>query len=203
MSVVRFADDFIVGFQRESDAGRFLEALRERLRKFSLELHPDKTRLIRFGAFAALNRRERGEGKPETFDFLGFTHICGRTRDRRFLLLRHTIAKRMRATLHAVKAAVMRRRDDPVPAQGRWLDSVVRGYFAYYAVPTNSEKLAAFRTQVLRAWLHALRRRSQRDQTTWERISHLADRWIPRPRVQHPWPNERFDVRTQGRSPVR
>jgi len=203
VSVVRFADDFIVGFQRESDARRFLAELRERLRKFSLELHPDKTRLIRFGAFAALNRQERGEGKPETFDFLGFTHICGRTRDRRFLLLRHTIARRMRATLHAVKAALMKRRHDPVPAQGRWLGSVVRGYFAYYAVPTNSEKLAAFRTQVLRAWLHALRRRSQRDQTTWERVSHLADRWIPRARVQHPWPNERFDVRTRGRSPVR
>jgi RNA-directed DNA polymerase len=203
VSVVRFADDFIVGFQRESDARRFLAELRERLRKFSLELHPDKTRLIRFGTFAALNRQERGEGKPETFDFLGFTHICGRTRDRRFLLLRRTIAKRMRATLHAVKSALMRRRHDPVPAQGRWLGSVVRGYFAYYAVPTNSEKLAAFRTQVLRAWLHALRRRSQRDQTTWERISHLADRWIPRARIQHPWPNERFDVRTRGRSPVR
>jgi group II intron reverse transcriptase/maturase len=205
VSVVRYADDFVVGFQRESDARRFVEELRERLRKFSLELHPDKTRLIRFGSFAALNRKERGEGRPETFDFLGFTHICGRTRGKnsRFLLLRHTTMKRMRATLHAVKAALMRRRHDPVPAQGRWLRSVVQGYFAYHAVPTNIARLDAFRTQTVRAWHHALRRRSQNDRTTWDRVRRLAERWIPRARVLHPWPNERFDVRTRGKSPVR
>jgi RNA-directed DNA polymerase len=205
VSVVRYADDFIIGFQEESDARRFVEDLRERLRKFSLELHPDKTRLLRFGRFAALNRQERGEGRPETFDFLGFTHICGRTRGRngRFLLLRHTTAKRMRATLHAVKAALMRRRHDPVLAQGRWLRSVVQGYFAYHAVPTNIERLDAFRTQTVRAWHHALRRRSQNDRTTWDRVNRLAERWLPRARVLHPWPNERFDVRTRGKSPVR
>jgi RNA-directed DNA polymerase len=203
VSVVRYADDFIVGFQQESDARRFLEDVRERLRKFSLELHPDKTRLLRFGRFAALNRQERGEGRPETFEFLGFTHVCGRTREGRFLLLRRTATKRMRATLHAVKAALVRRRHDPVPTQGRWLRSVVQGYFAYHAVPTNIEKMDAFRTQTVRAWHHALRRRSQNDRTTWDQVSRLSDRWLPRARVLHPWPNERFDVRTRGKSPVR
>ncbi len=201
--VVRFADDFLVGFQHEMDAVLFLDELRERLRTFALELHPEKTRVLEFGRFATKDRALRGARKPETFNFLGFTHICTKTRAGDFLLTRHTIKSRMRATLGAVKAALARRRHQPIPQQGRWLGQVVRGYFAYHAVPTNIRTLEAFRTQVTNAWLHSLRRRSQRHRMTWERIALLADRWLPRPRIQHPWPEQRFRVRTQGKSPVR
>lgn len=201
--IVRYADDFIVGFQHESDAKRFLDDLRERLRRFSLELHPDKTRLLRFGRFAAERRSERGEGKPETFNFLGFTHICAKTAAGKFLLVRHTTTSRMRARLRVVKDALLRRRHLPIPEQGRWLGQVVRGYFAYHAVPTNAHALVTFRTQVTRAWLHALRRRSQRSRTNWARMRILEQRWLPTPRITQPWPDERFDVRTQGRSRVR
>lgn len=201
--VVRYADDFLVGFQLKSDADRFHAELRERLRTFALELHPDKTRLIRFGRFAAENRVRRGEGKPETFDFLGFTHISGKTRSGDFMLRRRTIAKRMRAKLHEVRLELQRRRHRPIPEQGAWLGAVVRGYFAYHAVPTNIDKLDSFRTEVTRTWQRALRRRGQRDRTNWARMHDLANRWIPRPRVLHPWPQKRFDVRTRGKSPVR
>jgi group II intron reverse transcriptase/maturase len=203
MTIVRFADDFVVGFQHRADATRFQRELRERLRKFSLELHPEKTRLIEFGRYAADRRRERGLGKPETFDFLGLTHICARTRAGKFQLRRQTMRKRQRAKLHEVKGELMRRRHLPIPDQGRWLGNVVRGYFAYHAVPTNIRALQAFRTQVERHWLRALRRRGQRDRTTWERMRLLSERWIPKPRILHPWPNERFDAKTRGRSPVR
>ena len=203
MIVVRYADDFIVGFQRKSDADQFLGELHERLRKFALELHPDKTRLIRFGRFAAMQRIQRDEGKPETFDFLGFTHICGKTRKGEFLLMRRTAAKRMRAKLRGVRLELQQRRHQSILEQGAWLASVVRGYFAYHAVPTNIDRLDAFRTQIVRTWHRALRRRGQRDRTNWDRMHRLAVRWIPRPRILHPWPQKRFDVRTRGKSPVR
>jgi group II intron reverse transcriptase/maturase len=201
--VVRFADDFLVGFQHQMDAMRLLDELRERLRTFALELHPEKTRVLEFGRFATKDRARRGARKPETFNFLGFTHICTKTRAGDFLLTRHTIKSRMRATLGAVKAALARRRHQPIPQQGRWLGQVVRGHFAYHAVPTNIRTLEAFRTQVTNAWNRSLRRRSQRHRMTWERTASLVDRWLPRPRIQHPWPEQRFRVRTQGKSPVR
>lgn len=201
--VVRYADDFALGFQHESDAVQFRIDLQRRLERFSLEMHPEKTRLIRFGRFAAADRRAQGERKPETFDFLGFTHICGKTRAGKFLLLRRTMKKRMRAKLKAVREVLHRRRHSPVPIQGQWLGAVVRGYFAYHAVPTNIDSLAGFRTQIVRAWLHALRRRSQRSRMTWARMNRLAMRWLPRPRILHPYPSVRFDDRTRGRSRVR
>ncbi len=200
---VRYADDFIVGFQKGADARHFLEELRGRLRGFSLELHPEKTRLIMFGLFAAQRRAERGKGKPETFKFLGFTHICGKTKAGKFLLIRRTAPDRFRATLKALKAAMMRRRHLPIPAQGQWLGSVVRGYFSYYAVPTNSHAMQSFRAQVERHWRHALSRRSQRDRTNWAKMRRLSLRWLPTPRVLHPWPIDRFVARTRGRSRVR
>jgi RNA-directed DNA polymerase len=200
---VRFADDFIAGFEHQADAQRFLADLRERFAKFGLDLHEGKTRLTEFGRHAARRRKARGLGKPETFDFLGFTHICGKTRDGRFGLRRVTISKRMRAKLHELKDELMRRRHQPVPEQGRWLASVVRGHCAYYAVPGNSEAIRAFRTQATRHWHRALRRRSQRTRLNWERMDRLATRWLPQARIMHPWPSVRFDVRTRGRSPVR
>jgi RNA-directed DNA polymerase len=190
--IVRFADDVIVGFEHQVDAQRFLADLRERFAKFGLELHPDKTRLIEFGRFAAGNRRKRGLGKPETFDFLGFTHICGKTRAGRFGLRRVTISKRMRAKLGEVKTELKRRRHLPVPEQGQWLASVARGHLAYYAVPGNSAALNDFRDQVTWHWYRALRRRSQRTRLNWERMRRLADRWLPPARITHPWPSERF-----------
>ncbi|HKS46176.1 MAG TPA: group II intron reverse transcriptase/maturase [Amycolatopsis sp.] len=201
--IVRFADDFIAGFEYEEDARRFLAELRERFARFGLELHPDKTRLIEFGRHAAWQRRKRGLGKPETFDFLGFTHICGKTRNGRFWLKRVTIAKRMRAKLAEVKDQLKRRRHQPIPEQGQWLASVVRGHRAYYAVPGNTDAVKAFRTQVTRHWYKALRRRSQRTRLTWPRMNRLATRWLPPARVIHPFPDVRFDATTRGRSPVR
>ncbi len=208
MIITRFADDFVVGFQYQDDAKRFLRALRGRFAKFALELHPDKTRLIEFGRFAASSRAKRGLGKPETFDFLGFTHICGKGRSGQFWLKRITIAKRMQAKLKVVYDRLKRRRHLPIPEQGRWLASVLlasvlRGHFAYYAVPGNSPAVDAFRTQVIRRWLKALRRRSQRHRLNWERMGHLAQRWLPPAHILHPYPEARFDVRTRGRSPVR
>jgi group II intron reverse transcriptase/maturase len=201
--ITRLADDFVVGFQHRVDAERFLGELRERLRKFSLELHPDKTRILEFGRYAASNRRERGEGKPESFNFLGFTHICGKTGSGKFLIVRRTMRERMRKKLHEVKAELQRRRHQPIPQQGEWLRSVVQGHFAYYAVPTNGQSLSGFRTQAIRHWHRALRRRSQRDRTNWARTDRLAQRWIPPARILHPWPDKRFDVKTRGKSPVR
>jgi group II intron reverse transcriptase/maturase len=201
--VVRFADDCVLGFEHRDDAQRLWAGLRERLARFGLELHPDKTRLIEFGRFAAERRRARGAGKPGTFQFLGFTHICARSRSGRFKLKRVTSKKRMRAKLREVKAELRRRWHLPIPDQGRWLGAVVRGHLNYYAVPDNDEALEAFRTQVTRHWHRALRRRSQRTRLNWTRMSRLASRWLPPARIRHPWPDARFDVRTQGRSPVR
>ena len=201
--IMRFADDFIVGFEDERDARRFLSELRERLAKFGLDLHPDKTRLIEFGRHAAWKRAKRGLGKPETFDFLGFTHICAKSKTGRFWLKRVTIAKRMRAKLRQVNDQLKRRRHEPVPVQGQWLRSVVQGHLAYYAVPGNTDAVAAFRTQATRHWFKALRRRSQRTRLNWERMNRLAKRWLPPARVKHPFPEVRFAARTRGRSPVR
>jgi group II intron reverse transcriptase/maturase len=201
--IVRFCDDFVAGFEHRGDAQRFLADLRGRFAKFGLELHPEKTRLIEFGRFAARDRRARGLGKPETFGFLGFTHMCGKDRNGRFVLKRITIAKRMRAKLCEVKVELKRRRHLPVPEQGRWLGSVVRGHRAYYAVPGNDSAIFAFRGQVTRYWYRALRHRSQRTRLNWERMDRIATRWLPPARVVHPHPGVRFDVRTRGRSPVR
>lgn len=201
--VTRYADDFVVGFQRWGDALKFLKDLRDRLAKFGLELHPDKTRLIRFGRFASDQRAREGQGKPETFSFLGFTHICAKSRDGKFSLRRKTDAKRMRAKLAQLRVEILRRRHQSITEQGRWLGSVVRGYFAYYAVPTNIYSLGRFRSEVGRAWFRALFRRSQRHSITWPRMKRLQDRWLPPARILHPWPGDRFDAKTQDRSRVR
>jgi group II intron reverse transcriptase/maturase len=203
MVIVRYADDFVVGFQHRDDAERFQAELSQRMAGLGLELNAEKTRLIEFGRFAAENRAARGEGAPETFDFLGFTHACGKTRSGAFALRRITMAKRMRAKLREVKAELKRRMHQPVSKVGRWLEEVVRGYFGYHAVPGNIQAMAAFREQVKRHWFRTLRRRSQRTRMTWERMRRLADRWLPLPKVRHPYPDARFDARLQGRSPVR
>jgi RNA-directed DNA polymerase len=196
MIIVRWADDFVVGFEHQGDAKQFLADLRKRFAEFSLELHADKTRFIQFGRFAAQNRAERGLGKPETFDFLGFTHICGKGRSGQFWLRRITIKKRMRTKLHEVNDQLKRRRHQPVPEQGRWLASVVRGHSAYYAVPGNIRAVNAFRIQVTRHWFKALRRRSQRHRLNWERMDRLATHWLPPARILHPYPEARFAART-------
>jgi group II intron reverse transcriptase/maturase len=195
MVMVRYADDIVVGFERETDARRFWDEMRERLREFSLSLHPDKTRLIEFGRHAAVNRKRRGLGKPETFTFLGFTLICGKSRQGRFLLKRKTQRDRMRAKLQEIKEAVLRRRHQPIPLQGDWLRQVVTGFFAYHAVPTNGPAISAFRYRVITFWHKALRRRSQKDNMTWARMTKLANDWLPMPRILHPWPSERFAVK--------
>ncbi|MGA9847680.1 MAG: group II intron reverse transcriptase/maturase [Roseiarcus sp.] len=195
MVMVRYADDIVVGFERETDARRFWEEMRERLREFSLTLHPEKTRLIEFGRHAAVNRGRRGLGRPETFTFLGFTLICGKSRRGRFLLKRKTRRDRMRAKLQAIKEELLRQRHQPIPKQGDWLKQVVTGFFAYHAVPTNGPAISAFRYRVLTFWHKALRRRSQKDKTTWARMKKLADEWLPMPHILHPWPSERFAVK--------
>jgi len=193
VKIVRYADDFIVGFQHRDDAERFLRALRRRMEKFGLVLHSTKTRLIEFGRFAARERRRRREGKPETFDFLGFTHICGtKYRKEEFIVRRVTSTKRMRAKLQAIRQALLRQRHRSVPELGRWLRRVVQGHFNYHAVPGNAKALIAFRTQVARAWLRALRRRSQRHRMPWVRLNRLVSLWLPRPRILHDYPNVRF-----------
>src|SRR5664279_3626520 len=201
--LARFADDYVAGFEHREDAERFLADLRDRFAEFGLELHPEKTRLIEFGRYAAGNRARRGERRPETFDFLGFTHMCANTRNGRFKLKRVTSKKKMRAKLHSVKTEMRRRWHHSIPEQGRWLASVLAGHYRYYAVPDNIRALQAFREAVIRRWLKALRRRSQRSRVTWERMRRIADRWLPQPRIHHPWPTTRFDARTLGRSPVR
>jgi RNA-directed DNA polymerase len=194
MIIVRYADDLVVGFEHESDARRFWDAMRERLQEFSLALHPDKTRLIEFGRHAATNRKQRGLGKPETFNFLGFTVICGKSRRGNFLIHRKTRRDRMTAKLKEVKEELRRRMHRPVPEQGTWLKQVVTGFFAYHAVPTNFRALLVFRAHIKHLWLRTLRHRSQKDRMRWERIVKLADDFLPQPRILHPWPNQRFAV---------
>ncbi len=201
--IVRFADDAIFGFQYRSDAERFREELEQRLFRFHLELNAEKTRLIEFGRWAATNSSRRGIGKPETFDFLGFTHICSKSLKGRFIVLRHTKSKRMQAKLKAIRVELRRRMHQPVPMVGQWLGSVVQGHYQYYAVPRNGYALRSFRHQVIWLWRQALRRRSQKDRTTWERVFRLSERWLPQPRILHPYPNQRLGVPLQGRSPVR
>ena len=190
--VVRYADDSVLGFQSRVDAERFLSDFRERLKKFGLELHPDKTRLIEFGRFAEQNRKQRGEGKPETFDFLGFTHISGKDRNGNFTVRRKSIGKRMRAKLQEVKQQLRSRRHEPVEQTGEWLKSIVRGYFNYHAVPGNIDSLNVFRERLSWLWRRSLYRRSQRHRLNWERMHRLLERWIPHPRIVHPWPRQRF-----------
>lgn len=195
MIIVRYADDIVAGFEHEADARRFLEEMRARFEEFSLSLHPEKTRLIEFGQDAAMHRARRGLGKPETFTFLGFTFICGKTRAGKFQLKRKTRKDRMQARLKAIKEELRRRMHWPIPEQGKWLRQVVTGFFAYHAVPTNFPALAAFRAHVTELWRRALRRRSQKDRTSWDRIGKLANDWLPKPKILHPWPSNRFRVR--------
>jgi len=195
MIIVRYADDFIVGFQHESDARRFLDAMRERLGKFVLTLHPEKTRLIEFGRFAAERRKRRGLGKPETFNFLGFTYICGTTRTGKFQIKRRTRRDRMRAKLKMVQEEMWRRMHQPIAIQGKWLSYVVNGYFNYHAVPTNFRALVAFRSEIARRWRRVLTRRSERTKLNWKEMNRLLDDWLPKPRILHPWPDQRFAVR--------
>jgi group II intron reverse transcriptase/maturase len=194
MIIVRYADDFIIGFQHETDAQHFLDEMRKRLGEFALSLHPEKTRLIEFGRFAAERRKRCGLGKPETFNFLGFTFICGETRSGKFQIKRKTRRDRMRAKLREIKQVLRRCMHRPIPEQGKWLGQVVRGYFNYHAVPTNGQAMVVFRHHVADLWRRTLRRRSQRDRMTWERMTQLVDDWLPKPLILHPWPSDRFAV---------
>jgi RNA-directed DNA polymerase len=193
--MLRFADDIVAGFQHEADARRFLDAMRLRFEQFSLALHPEKTRLLEFGCHAAANRMQKGLGKPETFTFLGFIFICGKARRGTFQLQRKSRRDRMQAKLREIKEELRRRMHESIPEQGRWLKQVVRGYFAYHAVPTNSRAIGAFRYHVTGLWRRTLRRRSQKDRMSWARSHKIAAAWLPQPRILHPWPSQRFAVK--------
>jgi RNA-directed DNA polymerase len=204
--IVRYADDSVVGFEHESDALRFLEELKERFRKFNLELHADKTRVIEFGRFARENRRRKGQGKPENFNFLGFTHVCDLTRTGKFIVLRRTMAKRMRIKLASIKQELRRRMHDPVCEVGKWLAAVLRGHYRYFGVPRNYRALASFFAAIRRLWHRSLNRRCQsrhKGMTTVARLNRLVARWLPSPRICQPYPSERLYVIIQGKSPVR
>ena len=193
--IVRYADDFVMGFQSQVDAERFMRELHKRMEQFGLQLHPEKTRLIEFGRYAAERREKRGEGKPETFNFLGFTHCCGTTRKGAFTIKRKSIAKRIRAKLQEIKQQLKLRMHSTVSEVASWLRSVVRGWLNYHAVPGNINCLDEFCTQVERLWLRLLRRRSQKGRSwSWARFQRLARRWIPKPQILHPYPDERFAV---------
>src|ERR1700732_2321660 len=195
--VVRFADDIVIGFNRKADADQFRAELTERMQKFNLELHPEKTRLLEFGPYAIDQRQWRGEGKPETFNFLGFTHICVKKKSNgRFTVLRQTIRKRLQTKLKEVKAELQRRMHEPIPEQGKWLQAVVRGHIRYYGVPLNHPALHIFRFQVGRLWHRALSRRSQNGRVLWARMRRLIARWLPLPSVCHPYPLRRMGVVT-------
>jgi group II intron reverse transcriptase/maturase len=199
--IVRYADDFVMGFQSEREARRCWQALQARMAEFGLTLHPEKTRLIEFGRFAEQQRRQRGESRPEPFNFLGFTHYCGTTRTGRFKIGRQPIAARLRATLHKLKEELRKRRHDPVAETGQWLRSVVRGWMNYFAVPGTSSVLNEFVTQVERLWLRQLRRRSQRgSRYQWSAFRKLSARWIPRPKIVHPYPDQRLRGTTRDKS---
>ena len=195
MIIVRYADDLVVGFEHEADARRFLDEMHERLGKYSLSLHPEKTRLIEFGRHAGANRKRRGLGKPETFSFLGFIFISGKSRRGKFQIKRKSRPDRMRVKLQAIKQELRRRMHQPIPTQGKWLKQVVTGYLNYHAVPTNGRALATFRFRIIDLWTRTLRRRSQKDHTAWEWVRRLANDFLPKPRILHPWPEKRFAVR--------
>jgi group II intron reverse transcriptase/maturase len=201
--VVRYVDDFVLGFQYEGDARRFLEALKARLARFHLELHPDKTRLIEFGRFATENRRRRGEGKPETFDFLGFTHYCAKTRAGKFRVGRKTLRKKAIAKLRGLKEQLRQRMHASIPEVGAWLRRVLTGHYNYYGVPGNSAAMEFFRDRLARLWYTTLRRRSHKARLPWDRMNRVLRRWLPTPHITHPWPEQRFGAITRGRSPVR
>jgi RNA-directed DNA polymerase len=209
MIIVRYADDVVAGFEREEDARRYLDAMRLRFEEFALSLHPDKTRLIEFGRHAAARRERRGLGKPETFNFLGFTFICGKTRKGSFLIHRKSRSDRMQAKLLEIKEELRRRRHQAIPLQGEWLRRVVGGFFNYHAVPTNGRALTVFHYHIRRLWLRTLQRRGQKDGSTWQRIEKLAADWLPKPKILHPWPRARFAVKHPrwepyaGKPPVR
>jgi RNA-directed DNA polymerase len=195
--IVRYADDFVVCFQYKDDAERFQGALRERLKQFNLELNEEKTRLIAFGRFAATDSAKRGGGKPETFDFLGFTHICSTTRQGKFCVLRKTMAKKMQAKLAELTQELRRRMHRPISETGRWLHTVLQGHYRYYGVPRNYPALSAFRYHLLHLWRRTLRRRSdKKKKVTWQWMNQLATQWMPEPRIVHPYPNQRFYVTT-------
>jgi RNA-directed DNA polymerase len=199
--IVRYADDVVVGVQYEADAQALLTQLRERFAAFALSLHPEKTRLIEFGRFASVDRMRRGSDKPETFSFLGFVHICGASQAGGFVLIRTSRRDRMRTTLQAIKDQLRRRMHRGIQEQGQWLGQVVRGYFAYHAVPTNITSLLIFRKRVTQLWWKTLRRRGQRRRATWPKVLRLAQRWLPKARILHPWPEQRFDVKHSRREP--
>lgn len=201
--IVRYADDLVVGFQHESDAKRFLEELRERFRSFNLELHAEKTRILEFGRFAAQRRKERGQSKPETFNFLGFTHACDKTRDGRFIVLRRTMAARMRAKLRSIKQELRKRLHEPVAKVGGWLKAVLSGYYRYFGVPRNNEALNRFNAAVYWLWRRSLGRRSQKGRLNLARYNPLAARWLPVPCICQPYPEQRLRVIIRGKSPVR
>lgn len=201
--IVRYADDWIAGFQYRDDAVRFQRAVTERLGQFGLELNETKTRLIEFGRFARENRRRRGQSKPQTFDFLGFTHCCGKTRQGKFMVLRLTSAKRMRAKLQAVKLELRKRMHRPIAEQGEYLRAVVAGHARYFGVPNNGARLGMFRLQVGRLWHRTLCRRSQAKHLSWKRMGRIIDHWLPHPHICHPYPNQRLIVTTRGKSRVR
>jgi hypothetical protein len=197
-------NDLVVGFENRAEAERFLKEFRDRLAKFGLELHAEKTRLIEFGRFAARNRKQRGEGKPETFTFLGFTHYCGKRRSNgTFMVWRETAKKRMVAKLRALKAELRRRMHEPVASVGEWLQKVTLGYYQYHAVPGNLDHLRVFMHRLRRLWRLVLIRCSQRRRATWDRLNPILNRWIPVPRVLHPYPIERFVATIQGGSRMR
>ena len=192
--VVRFADDWVAGFQYKSDAQQFLQELKKRFARFGLELHPDKTRLIEFGRFAARDRNDHGQGKPETFDFLGFTHICGKTRKGKFMVLRKTVRKRWQSKLKAIKSELRRRMHRPIPEQGAYLRSVLLGHMRYYGVPMNGRSLSAFRHELQWVWWKILKRRSQKHALPWDRMQRFVETWFPPVRIFHPYPSERLRV---------
>ena len=196
MLIVRFADDSVFGFQHRWEAKRFLDDLKNRLSRFHLELNAEKTRLIEFGRFAAPTRAKRGQGKPETFDFLGFTHICDTNRRGNFIVLRRTKRKKMQAKLKEIKLELRRRLHDPVRETGAWLRSVLQGHYQYYGVPRNMPAMSSFRHQVTWLWQRSLVRRSQRHRNCWDKINNLAQYWLPRPEIRHPYPDKRLGVTT-------
>ena len=203
MIVVRYADDLVVGFEHRADAERFLKEFQERLAKFELEIHPDKTRLIAFGREAWRNRKRDGQAQLGTFPFLGFTHYCGENSKGCFVVWRETVGKRMRAKLQQIKQELRARMHHAVEATGKWLRRVVLGYYQYHAVPGNLQQLGRFRWRLARLWRYVLRRRSQHSRVSWNVLGPIIDRWIPAPRTLHPYPNVRFDARIQGRSRMR